>query len=122
MAERAPRVLVVEDDRAIQDVLVDALVDEGWETRSARDGREALGVLERWRPDVIVLDLMTPTMDGWQFRAEQRQRPELRDIPVVVVSASVRALESADELSAPVVTKPFDLDLLLALVARAAAV
>jgi CheY-like chemotaxis protein len=70
---------------------------------------------------VILLDLMTPNMDGWQFRAAQQARPELRDIPVVVVSASVRALDSADELSAPVVTKPFDLEQLLALVARTAA-
>ena len=72
MPKRGGRVLIVEDDQSIQEVLLEAFGDEGWDARTARDGEEALAVLSDWRADVIVLDLMTPNMDGWQFRAEQR--------------------------------------------------
>jgi CheY-like chemotaxis protein len=121
VTDRARRVLLVEDDRWIREVLGEALLDEGWEARDAADGHEAIEVLATWRPDVIVLDLMLPGMDGWQFRAAQRAHPALAGIPVVVVSASRRAEETAAELSvAAIVTKPFDLPHLLHAIARAA--
>ena len=116
MPERG-RVLVVEDDQAVRQVLVDSLRFEEYEVEEAPDGRAALEVLDRWRPDLILLDLMMPRMDGWQFRAAQLARPDARDVPVVVVSAARGVPERADELRpAAVVPKPFDLDQVLSVV------
>jgi two-component system response regulator MprA len=108
------RVLVVDDDPSIQGFLAEALADEGYGVRTAANGREALAVLEDWRPDVILLDLMMPEMDGWLFRAEQRAIPAVADVPVIVLSAT-RDLEAKAQTLDPahVFPKPFDLELLL---------
>jgi CheY-like chemotaxis protein len=82
-------VLLVEDDAAIAEALEDMLRDEGLEVARAANGREALALLRRGlRPSSILLDLMMPVMDGWDFRQEQLADPALKDIPVVVVSAA----------------------------------
>jgi CheY-like chemotaxis protein len=95
------RVLVIEDDPMIRDVLVEVLADHGYEAVGAANGREALDTLAQ--PDdppcVILLDLMMPVMDGHSFRQEQLQSPELSDIPVVVISAFVDQT-TTDELHA----------------------
>ena len=81
-------VLLVEDDLPIRDSLGEALTEEGFDVSTAGNGAEALERLRSGsRPSVIVLDLMMPVMDGWDFRQEQLDDPDLRDIPVVVVSA-----------------------------------
>ncbi|MEX2373035.1 MAG: response regulator, partial [Dehalococcoidia bacterium] len=65
MTPDAPvRVLVLEDEDSIRRLTVDLLTDEGFEVRAAPDGRQGLAILDEWRPDVIVLDLMMPVMDG----------------------------------------------------------
>jgi CheY-like chemotaxis protein len=116
-AER--RVLVVDDDPSIQGFLAEALADEGYEVQTAANGREALAVLDGWRPDLILLDLMMPEMDGWGFRAAQRTMPGVADVPVIVLSAmreltsKVQALEPAE-----VFAKPFDLEKLLGTIDR----
>jgi two-component system OmpR family response regulator len=113
------RVLVVDDDPIIQGFLLDALTDEGYEVRTAPNGRDALAVADSWRPDLIVLDLMMPVMDGRTFRARQRERAELCDVPVVVLSATRDIREQADGLDpAGVFSKPFDLETLLDAVDR----
>ncbi|MDP9311725.1 MAG: response regulator [Chloroflexota bacterium] len=93
-------VLVVEDDRAIREALVECLRDEGYHVVEADDGREALATLNAMaRPCLILLDLMMPTMNGWEFRAVQRNEARLADIPVVVMSAfpaGVRTLQDLD--------------------------
>ena len=106
------RVLVVDDDPGIRSVISEALVEEGWEVRSAGDGRQALGVLRAWRPDAILLDLMMPVMDGWKFREVQRRLPDgLGDVPLIVLSAAREVSAHADALGAAVaLPKPFDLD------------
>ncbi len=104
------RILLVEDDHALRDTLADVLADEGFEVACASNGREALEKLGRGlQPDLIVLDLVMPVMDGWAFREAQRQRPELARIPMVVLSASfppdsprIRALEAEAVLTKPV--------------------
>jgi two-component system response regulator MprA len=113
------RILVVEDDAAIGSLLQDAMADEGYEVRHAPDGLQGLVVLESWRPNAIVLDLMMPVMDGETFRHEQRRRGLADDVPLLILSASRRALEVAADLgAAAVVRKPFDLDELVNLVNR----
>ena len=84
-----PRVLLVEDDAAIRESLAELLQDEGFDLLLAANGQEALEILRRGAsPAAILLDLMMPVMDGWDFRQAQLEDPELRGIPVVVVSAA----------------------------------
>ena len=79
---------MVDDDALIRDTLATALGDEGYAVRVAADGRAALDTIGHWRPDVIVLDLMMPVMDGPAFRAAQRATAETAQIPVIVLSAA----------------------------------
>lgn len=121
MGGKPSRVLVVEDDEAIRALLTELLAEEGYAVRAAADGQEALALLAGWRPDAIVLDLVMPVMDGWAFRAAQRQRPALRDVPVVVVSASGDLGPPVEALApAAVLPKPFDIAQLVAAVDRLA--
>ncbi|HEY2594232.1 MAG TPA: response regulator [Chloroflexota bacterium] len=81
--------LLVEDDAAVCDSLREALEYEGFKVATAANGREALvGLRDGLRPSAILLDLMMPVMDGWDFRYEQLRDPALKDIPVLVISAS----------------------------------
>jgi two-component system chemotaxis response regulator CheY len=114
------RVLVVEDEDTIGQVVVDALADEGYEVRRARNGREALELLQGWLPRLILLDLMMPVMDGWAFRAEQRRRAgDAAGVPVIVLSGAREARARAAELGAvEALSKPFDLNQVIAAVGR----
>jgi len=81
-------VLIVDDDYAIVGGLVEFFEDEGFDVVTAADGQAALDLLRRGLlPCAIVLDLMMPRMNGWEFRHEQLQDRDLKDIPTVVVSA-----------------------------------
>ena len=82
-------VLVVEDDVDVRQALIEILEEHGFAPLGARDGAEALGLLDRATelPCVILLDLMMPVMDGASFREAQRKDPRLASIPVVVLSA-----------------------------------
>ena len=86
----AATILVVDDDADIRDALSSLLEELGYETLCAANGREALERLRRpdaKPPGLILLDLMMPVMDGFQFIREQRKDPDLAAIPVVVVTA-----------------------------------
>ena len=80
-------VLVVEDDAAMRQALRRTLEKAGWAVREAANGCEALARLAEVRPELVLLDLMMPEMDGFQFVDEVRQHPEWRTIPIVVVMA-----------------------------------
>ena len=83
-----PTILVIDDDDDIRDVLAIVLDEAGFRVVAAANGREALECLrEEPRPDLILLDLMMPEMDGYQFRAEQQRDPALRAIPTLIVTA-----------------------------------
>ena len=89
---RGLRLLVVEDDEMIRDALTDLLRDEGADVLAVANGREALGELRAGRSaDMILLDLMMPVMDGWEFRVEQRADPALNHIPLIAMSADMSA-------------------------------
>src|SRR5207245_3461784 len=92
------RVLVVDDDPDIRELLFTALEDEGFEVVPAANGQEALAIIRTFHPDVIILDLMMPVMDGWQFVKEMRARDE--DIPLVLLSAARDLPKPAKDLDA----------------------
>jgi CheY-like chemotaxis protein len=109
-------VLIVEDDEDIRESLMDFLQDHGYESVGAVNGREALEKLGPGhpRPCVIILDLMMPIMDGRAFRRQQLGDPELRAIPVVVISAYQNIDVSVEGLNVTRhMVKPFDLKQLL---------
>jgi CheY-like chemotaxis protein len=107
-------VLIVEDEPDLRDMLAQMFALEGFQPSVAANGHDALNVLRAGRkPQVIVLDLMMPVMDGWTFLRRQREEPALSGIPVVVVTAVWR--EQMGELGAvaAVLTKPFDVSQLV---------
>ena len=112
MSERST-VLIVEDDFDTREMLGRFLELEGYAVESASNGRQALDRLEEGaQACVILLDLMMPVMDGWQFRREQVQKQELAAIPVIVVSAAGR--DRLQQIHADAyLSKPVDLDELL---------
>jgi CheY-like chemotaxis protein len=84
-----PRLLLVDDEDAIRESLGEALEEDGFEVVMAANGKQALDFLRHnARPSAILLDLMMPVMDGWEFRHAQLSDPLLREIPVLVISAS----------------------------------
>jgi DNA-binding response OmpR family regulator len=114
-----PLILVVEDDPDILAMMVTALGDEGYRVATAQDGEEALASARRDRPDLIVLDLMLPRMNGLQFRAEQRRDAELSSIPVICLSGASHAATVALELgTGDCLAKPVEFDRLLALITK----
>src|SRR5919202_3297891 len=81
------RVLVVDDEDAIRDVVAQVLDLEGYEVRTARNGAEALDQVRSYRPNIVLLDLMMPVMNGWEFLEACAQNDLCADTPVVVMSA-----------------------------------
>ena len=109
-------VLVIEDEIAVSEVITAALEDEGYRILTAGDGQDALQTVQREPPDAIVLDLRLPNVDGWQVVRWCRAHPATTAIPIIVVSGVRDALQDGDIKSLVFVEKPFDLDVLIALV------
>ena len=106
--------LVVDDDPDIRTFVADLLAEEGYEVRTAANGRQAMHVLASWHPAVILLDLMMPEMDGRAFLAAQQTDADLILIPVIVMSASYNLKDGAALMAATdVLAKPFAIDQLL---------
>ena len=117
----ARTVLLVEDDQDVREAISDVLIEEGYLVASADTGAEALAWLRKAEalPAVILLDLMMPVMDGWQFRAEQERRPEWASIPVIVLSAVGNTKERAESIRPfGCLRKPLDIDELLGMLAK----
>ena len=96
---RAQSALVVDDEADARNMLRRLLEGAGWSVEMASGGRQALGMLPQRRPDLILLDLMMPEMDGFQFLEELRQNAEWREIPVVVVTAKDLSAEERSSLN-----------------------
>ncbi len=102
----------------IRQLVSTTLQEEGYEVWQAPDGRAALEVVEQAPPDVVVLDMRMPVMDGWEFTQRYRQGTQPRG-HIVVMTAAIDALESAGQIDVDtVLAKPFDLNDLLSCVAQ----
>ena len=112
-------ILVVEDDPEVREALVVLLEDEGYATAYACDGHEALARLrDAAPPSLVLLDLMLPVMDGFEFRVQQLQDPRLARIPVIVFSGGGDLDRKAAPLHADgCLSKPVEPETLLRLVA-----
>ena len=113
------RILVVDDDPVISGYIAETLGDEGYDAATAPNGAVALRTLQRDRaegrpaPDLILLDMRMPVMDGWAFARAYREMPGPH-APIVVITAAHDALDRMNEIGAfGVLPKPFDLDQLL---------
>ena len=96
-------------------MMAQLLLLEGFRAHAVANGREALDYLHHGdRPEVILLDLMMPVMDGWAFRRAQCSEPELADVPVIVLSALDP--DRGADIGVEFLKKPLDFDRLLALV------
>jgi len=106
-------ILLVEDDRDSREGLAFVLEDGGHTVAVASNGREALNLLDNGlRPAVILLDLMMPVMNGWEFLEERRRRPPIAAIPVVVLTAAAID-QKLHDLGVEWMRKPVDGDRLL---------
>lgn len=111
-------VLVVDDDPNIRKMIIAALRRDGYQFAEAPNGRDALDIMRAQHPSVVVLDLMMPVLSGWDVLQERESDPELRQIPVIIVSAT-RAPEigaAVDKGICAFLPKPFDISALSALV------
>lgn len=114
------KLLLVEDDGELRQSLCDLLQDAGFEVECAENGRVALTYLEdSVAPCVVLLDLMMPVMNGWEFREAQSRNEKISGIPVVIVTADGRADLKAETLGAVgYLRKPIQVDRLLGLLAQ----
>ena len=104
-------ILVVDDDADMRETLEDVLKEQGFSAMSASDGVEALKLLrsaDSPRPDLILLDLGMPNLDGLGFLAEQKRDPNIADIPVIIITADRREVGAT-----PVLPKPLNLNKVL---------
>lgn len=113
---RGATVLVIDDDTDVVDAMSEILAAEGHQVLTASNGREALNIARTHRPDLVLLDLEMPEMDGRAFLAAVEAAPDLCGLRIVVVSGA----DDACDLHLEALQKPLRLDSLLAVIDRAA--
>ena len=115
------RILVVDDEPSVRRLLTDLFDTEGYLVSEAADGMRGLDVLRETCPDLVILDLMMPVMNGWTFAAECRRTGVCRGMPIIAISAMFDMHSSAHALHSlgvrAFLPKPFDLEVLRSLVA-----
>ncbi|MDH4136549.1 MAG: response regulator [Anaerolineae bacterium] len=111
MAEEKKKVLCIEDEPEMIDLIRLILERKGFEVLGAVGGEEGLEVIRRERPDLILLDLMMPEVDGWEVYRQMKADEQLKDIPVIVVTAKAQSIDKVLGLHIAkvddYVTKPF---------------
>ena len=114
--EKRPAILVVEDDHDSRVLLRTLLEDEGYVVHTAANGRDAVEMLTSGRvaPDLLLVDLNMPVMDGWQLMAHVRRHPELSAIPIGIQTGDTES--TLPDGVAFVLSKPVDVDALIAVV------
>src|SRR4030081_193148 len=93
----AERILIVDDDESIRQIVRLCLTDEGFEVREAWNGQAALDALDEFQPDLILLALRMPVMDGWEFARRYESRPG-RHVPIVAFLAALNAEQECASL------------------------
>jgi len=114
--------LIVDDDAATRTLLTELFNANGYAVVLAENGEEALKQLLDYAPDLVVLDLQMPVMDGWRFRAAQQLLPNVRvsSVPIVILTGTDNAAKSAETLqAASFIEKPFEPNLVLTAVLKA---
>jgi CheY-like chemotaxis protein len=116
--ERPFTVLVVDDDASIRRMIIASLRREGYTFVEAANGQEALDSMRTGEPDVVVLDLMMPIVSGWDVLRTREHDPQLRAIPVIIISANrePEVVSAVDKGICAFLPKPFDIMALSALV------
>ncbi len=117
------KLLLADDDVILHRVLTHKLGREGFSVRSAHNGREALEMAEREMPDLLILDGMMPELDGFAVLREWKQRPGLKEVPVIMLTARNRESDvvgALEEGAVDYLTKPFSPAELVARVRRVA--
>lgn len=96
------KILIVEDEDIILNLLQHKLAQEGYEATTARDGQEGLEKMKQTKPDLILLDIVLPKLGGFEVMEEMQKEPDLRSTPVIIISNSGQPveLEKAKELGA----------------------
>ena len=117
MSSSLKTVLVVDDEPVLRAIVREILHEEGYAVIEAAGGRVMLEIMEREHPDLVLMDVMMPGVDGREAYRQLRSHPEHRDIPVVMMSAAVEA-HRLDPSIAGFMAKPFDLTQLVEMVAR----
>ena len=124
MSDRLRRVVCIEDEPEMIELFKLILGRHNYQVFGATDGKEGLDTISEVRPDVVLLDLMMPEMDGWEVFQKMKATSELEDIPVIVVTAKAQSIDRVLGLHVAQVddyiTKPFSPDELLASVNKAA--
>jgi two-component system, response regulator, stage 0 sporulation protein F len=102
--------LVVDDDESHRTLLSDFLEQLGYRTRQARDGREALDMLDEEMPDAVLLDLRMPVMSGWGLLEALKKMPRARNLPIIIISAYGFEWEAELVGASGYISKPVDLE------------
>ena len=115
------RIVYVDDDLELTRIVEACLVDEGYEVILANDGEEGLGTILTEQPDLVILDVMMPQLNGWEIAKYMREREAWNDTPILMLTGIGPAL---NEMTAPLyganghLDKPFELDDLVEIVAQ----
>ena len=108
------RILIVEDQTDVAQLIDVVLKGEGYTVAIAKDGAQGLMLARDWKPDLILMDIMLPGVDGGTLIARLRQEAETADLPIIAMSASRTLRDRTAELQADaLLSKPFDVDALL---------
>src|SRR5437016_143562 len=114
-----PRILVIDDDEAVRSMIVETLRGEGYRVDEASNGAAGLEQLQAAGSDLILLDIIMPRVDGYEFLERLHGQQNAADIPIVLISATHAMPSEADDLGVKAtLTKPFDMGMLLAMVDR----
>jgi DNA-binding response OmpR family regulator len=110
------RILIVDDESAVADLIEAVLVDEGYTVAIARDGIQGILLARDWKPDLVLMDVMLPGVDGTTAIRRLKSDPATADLPIVAMSAGRTIRRQSNELSDAdaALAKPFDIEALLA--------
>ncbi len=120
-ANAKARILVVEDEADIRELLEIVLMSRGYEVATAENGRIGLDVITRFRPDLVLADLSMPELDGLGFLEGKSALPDVAAVPVIVLSARDKngdVMQAIERGASNYITKPFDTAVVLASIER----